>query len=59
MCRGVDGVRRVHFGLAAVDGGERAAVQHELGTEGAEGGQDGIPVIDQHGVDVGSQHLVL
>ena len=34
-------------------------MEDELGPEGAERRQDGIPVVDRHGVDVGGQHLVV
>ena len=56
-----DGVHResgVDLGLAAVDRGERAAVEHELGSKLGERAQDGIPVVHRHGADVGGQQLV-
>ncbi len=56
---GVHGVGEVDLGLAAIDRGERATVEDELGSEGGEGRQDGVTVVDRHGVDVGAQHLVL
>ena len=51
---GVDGVGAVDLGLAPLDRGEGPAVEHELGPERGEGRQDGVPVVDRHGVDVGA-----
>ena len=42
---GVHGKGQVGLGLAAIDRGERAAVEDELGPEGGERGQDGVPVV--------------
>ncbi len=38
---------------------KRAAMEDELGPEGGERRQDGIAVIDPHGVDVGGQDLMV
>ena len=50
----------VDLGLAEVDRGEGAAVEHEVGPEAtANVCQHGVAVVDAHGVDVGGQHLVV
>ena len=56
---GVHGEGGVDLGLTTVDGGERTSVQHEFGLECGEGLQNGIPVVDAHGVDVGREDLVV